>query len=41
MRHMRKGTNVPEVSEEQADVFIGRTAIRRVTRRIVPFVFLM
>jgi MFS transporter, ACS family, tartrate transporter len=41
MRHMREGINVSEVSEEQADVFIGRTAIRRVTRRIIPFVFLM
>ena len=30
-----------EVSEKQADVSIGRIALRRVTRRIIPFVFLM
>jgi MFS family permease len=36
-----RGINVSEVSEQQANVFIGRIAIRRVTRRIIPFVFLM
>lgn len=41
MRRMREGINVSKVSEERADVFIGRTAIRWVTRRIIPFVFLM
>jgi len=41
MRPAREGINVPEVSEKQSDVFIGRIALCRVTRRIVPFVFLM
>ena len=30
-----------EVGEKQADLSNGRIALRRVTRRIIPFVFLM
>src|SRR5450631_2089858 len=41
MKPVREGINLPEVSEKQSDVFIGRIALRRVTRRIIPFVFLM
>ena len=40
MRQVQQGINVPD-GEKQADFSIGRSALRRVTRRIIPFVFLM